>query len=470
MPFAAISADPGAFCTAAGRPPASTAPAGVASGRERTLAGSRPFAQLIVTEGQQPRLLDLEGKLEKVLSGLGPLAALDEALSRFSSSAPAADAPAGCVIALAYDAAPHFLGVKFRTRGDDPFGRPLLVASFYEAVLVRDSPDEPVRALPTGLTHPDWESAEARVRLRCRQLEERLASSRPAEVREAPAPLSPPVGSSLTDGDYRSAIAAAQRYIAAGDIYQVNLSQRLEIPLPAGVTLPALWERLIATHPTGWSAYFDMGPAGVLLSNSPECFLRRRGEIIETFPIKGTRPNVRNPERMRAELAGNTKELAEHRMIVDLERNDLGRIAQVGSVRVTAREYVETYPTLHHLVSCVRARLSPKTPLTDVLAATFPGGSITGAPKRRAVEIIDELEPVRRGFYCGTLGTLARDGTADFNILIRSAWFNGVALTYSTGGGIVADSDPEAEVAESWLKARAFLQACGIDMPQGESE
>ena len=260
--------------------------------------------------------------------------------------------------------------------------------------------------------------------------------------------------------DYRAAVRRALAYIAAGDVYQVNLAQRFSIlDAPPSATVFA---RLQRRHPMPFAAYVDGGDF-VLVSNSPECFLRRRGAQVATFPIKGTRPRgdtAAADAALRAELRTSAKEQAEHVMIVDLERNDLGRVCRTGTVTVPELAVARTFPSVHHLVSDVRGELRAGTSTGGLLRATFPGGSVTGAPKIRAMEIIDELEPVARGFYTGAVGFVAA-GTGDLvlNLAIRTGVATTEGFTYHAGGGIVADSDPECEYEETLVKSRAFLAA-----------
>jgi len=269
----------------------------------------------------------------------------------------------------------------------------------------------------------------------------------------------PRAAADVSEAAYLAAVRSILDYIAAGDVYQVNLAQRFSVadpPAPA-----ALFVALQRQHPMPFAAYIDGGDF-TLVSNSPECFLRLEGDRLATFPIKGTRPrgaDARRDYAAAAELHADPKEQAEHVMIVDLERNDLGRVCGIGTVRVDEFAHVVSFPSLHHLVSKVSGRLTPGTRLADVLRATFPGGSITGAPKIRAMEIIDELEPVCRGFYTGAVGFIGFDGRAIFNLAIRTAVATPGKFTYHAGGGIVADSIPAREYEETLLKARAFFAA-----------
>jgi para-aminobenzoate synthetase component I len=261
-------------------------------------------------------------------------------------------------------------------------------------------------------------------------------------------------------------LAAIRRildYLAAGDAYQVNLTQPFGAPLVAPAW--ALFTRLARRHPVPHGAYLDVGGAAVV-ANSPELFLRRRGPCVETRPIKGTRPRGASPARdavLAAELRHDAKEQAEHVMIVDLERNDLGRIAVPGSVHVGPFAQVESHPTVHHLVSTVRAHVRDGVGIADLLCATFPGGSVTGAPKRRAMEIIRELEPGARGPYTGAFGLFHPSGDVELGLAIRTAVVAAGQVRWHAGGGIVADSDPERELAEAWLKTAALRVALGED-------
>jgi len=258
---------------------------------------------------------------------------------------------------------------------------------------------------------------------------------------------------------YEGAAQRVLEYIAAGDCYQVNLSHRLTVPLtgePWG-----LYERLRGISPAPYAAYLDCGDHQVL-SASPELFLRIRDGQVETRPIKGTRPRGRTPEEdaaLAAELLSSAKDRAELLMIVDLERNDLGRVCEYGSVHVPDLFRLESYSNVHHLVATVRGTVRPELGPLDCLRAAFPGGSITGAPKIRAMEIIEELEPVRRGVYTGAIGWMDGRGNAEWNIAIRTMVAQAGQVHLYAGGGIVADSDPAAEFDETMVKAEAMLRA-----------
>lgn len=261
------------------------------------------------------------------------------------------------------------------------------------------------------------------------------------------------------------AVSTALEYIHAGDIYQVNLARRLQTVWPEQTGYQASLElalRLTATAPAPFAFWFaDHDRNCALIGNSPERFLRvTPDQWVETSPIKGTRRQHPDddPEKMVAELLASEKDRAEHVMIVDLERNDLGRVCQTGSVGVFSLCQVISLPTVHHLVSTIRGQLRPEIGLAALLRATFPGGSVTGAPKIRAMEIIDELEPACRGPYTGATGWLGAAGDLDLALAIRTADYQQGRFSLWVGGGIVADSHPEDELAETWAKAAAFIQ------------
>jgi anthranilate synthase component 1 len=260
---------------------------------------------------------------------------------------------------------------------------------------------------------------------------------------------------------YLQGVARALAYIRAGDVFQVNLSRGWEVRFDAPLEPAALYQRLRLANPAPFAGLFDLGDAGAVVSASPERLVSVRGDLVETRPIAGTRPRLPGDDdagRIR-ELVGHAKERAEHVMLVDLERNDLGRVCQAGSVEVDELMAVESYAHVHHIVSNVRGRLRADVTPGAVLRAVFPGGTITGAPKVRCMQVIAELEGVGRGAYTGAMGWLNRDGDLDLNILIRSAEVEGARVRFRTGAGIVADSEPARELDETRAKARGMLQA-----------
>ncbi|MFO0950873.1 MAG: aminodeoxychorismate synthase component I [Isosphaeraceae bacterium] len=269
------------------------------------------------------------------------------------------------------------------------------------------------------------------------------------------------LASNFTRAEYLDAVRTCLEYIAAGDIFQANLSQRFSAH---GKVEPLdLYLRLRSFSPAPFSAFLAWDDLAVV-SASPEWFYQTRGPRLVTRPIKGTRPRGLGTEedrRLAAELASSPKDRAELTMIVDLERNDLGRVCRYGSVRVVDALTVETFAQVHHLVATVEGLLRPGVGPVDVIRAMFPGGSITGAPKIRAMQVIDELEPTRRNLYTGAVGYLSRGGASGFNIAIRTILVEGDRASFQVGGGIVADSDPCAEYDETLHKGRGLRAVLG---------
>ncbi|MHB1155146.1 MAG: aminodeoxychorismate synthase component I [Eubacteriales bacterium] len=257
---------------------------------------------------------------------------------------------------------------------------------------------------------------------------------------------------------YIDMVENAREYIRNGDIYQVNLSQRFESSI--AIEPKEIYFRLRECSPAPFSAYLNFDKVKVI-SSSPERFLKISGRDIETRPIKGTRPrgsDVRTDELMKNELLNSEKEHAELTMIVDLERNDLGKICELGSIVVQSHFEIEAYVNVFHAVSTVSGKLKDDIDIIDCLFATFPGGSITGAPKIRAMEVIEELEPIKRGIYTGAVGYIGFDGTTDLNIAIRSIIVKDKKAFYNVGGGIVWDSIAENEYEETLHKGSKMME------------
>ncbi len=374
-----------------------------------------------------------------------------------------------------------YLGYEFASvldRVPPPRVRDLPLADallcLYDWVIAWDHQTGEAWIISTGIPATGHERAE-RARERLRSIRKRLTDQSPARmsggsvpmtsgvakplVVPPPSPEGPPLRSTFTAADYRNAVAQVREFILAGDIFQANLSQRFDAPLP----LPPFdtYRELRANNPAPFGAFFQTGEAAVL-SISPERFLSldpREGRV-ETRPIKGTRPRGSEPgidERLAQELLVSEKDRAENVMIVDLLRNDLSRVCRAGTITVSELCSLERHPTVHHLVSTIIGRLTPGEDAFTLLRAAFPGGSITGAPKIRAMEIIAALEPTARHVYCGSIGYISLTGAMDTSIAIRTAVAARGRLYFSAGGGIVADSDPEAEYRETLDKAHAFL-------------
>jgi len=347
-----------------------------------------------------------------------------------------------------------------RTRYDD-LAIPDVMLGLYDWVIAWDHQTKRAWVISTGIPEQGAARRERAAR-RLAFVKERLAERRSDRLAAPsyPVPDVPGLRSNFTREGYLDAVARVIEYVYAGDIFQANLSQRLEAPL-AGTPFE-LYRRLRQRNPAPFAAYLAFGDV-VVVSSSPERFLCvDAGRRVETRPIKGTRPRGVGPEHDAAlalALAESDKDRAENVMIVDLLRNDLSRVCQPGTVRVPELFALEHYQTVHHLVSTVVGELAPELDALDLLRAAFPGGSITGAPKVRAMQIIAELEPTQRGVYCGSIGYLSATGALDSSIVIRTYLVVGRDVYFQVGGGIVADSDPEQEYRETLDKARGLIAA-----------
>lgn len=279
-----------------------------------------------------------------------------------------------------------------------------------------------------------------------------------------PNPAMPPEAGVVTDDPperYLEACRRALEHIAAGDVYQANLARAWRTAIPGSETAATLYQRLRNANPGAFAGAAAL-PGFTLLSSSPERLVRVQGRQVDTRPIAGTRPRrPDNDASAIAELTGSPKERAEHVMLIDLERNDLGRICAAGTVRVDEFMAVESYAHVHHITSNVSGTLRPDVTPGAVIRALFPGGTITGCPKVRCMQLIGDLEGVGRGAYTGAMGYLARDGSLDLNILIRTMTLRGGEIELRAGAGIVADSIPERELEETRAKARGLLRALG---------
>ena len=350
------------------------------------------------------------------------------------------------------------------SRARDDLALPDFVLGFYDVVGAFDHQNREAWLFSSGLP---LEGAE-RAAHAARRLERfARALERPAP---SPAPIARPPGqvvharSPFTPESYRIAVGAVQELIRRGDIFQANLSQRWTLAHDAadpGVLAATLHRALARFSPAPHAAFFGARDHAIA-SASPERFLELRGRRVETRPIKGTRPRSADPAedaRLREALRASAKDRAENVMIVDVLRNDLGRVCESGSIETPELCALESFPQVHHLVSTVTGRLRDDRDAFDLLRACFPGGSITGAPKIRAMEILDQLEPVRRHIYTGSLGYVDWRGDADWNIAIRTLLVTPAAVHLAAGGGITADSDPQAEYDETLVKAEGPRRA-----------
>ncbi|MDD5223702.1 MAG: aminodeoxychorismate synthase component I [bacterium] len=418
-------------------------------GRGRyTFMGSRPFLTLS-SRGSRVRLSS-GGKSRHFRAD--PFSTLQKLLQGLRVKNPASDIPfpGGAVGYFSYDLC-RFLEKLPRPARDD-LKLPDLHLGFYDQVLAYDHWQK--RWTLSFLDRRGIKLSQDKNSF-LRQL-----TKPPAPCPRPPAPQARPrLVSNFTRREYLAAVRKIIGYIREGEVYQVNLSQRFSLPLSSPPF--SLYRKLRERNPSSFGGYLDF-PGLTVVCSSPERFLRLEGEKVETCPIKGTRRRGRNPAedaRLRRELRESPKDRAELNMIVDLERNDLGRVCRYGTVRVKEHARLETHPTVFHLVSTVEGRLRKDLDVVDLLHAAFPGGSITGAPKIRAMEIIAELEPQARSLYTGSLGYIGFDGRTDLNIVIRTILIRNGTAHFHVGGGIVADSDPEAEYEETLVKGRALKEA-----------
>ena len=305
--------------------------------------------------------------------------------------------------------------------------------------------------------NPEQADAYALAKQRLNELTRRLRL--PVDIPHAPAMHGGEARSEFGEAAFKQAVVKAKQYIFDGDIMQVVLSQRMAQPFPAAPL--SLYRALRSVNPSPYMFYYDMGDHHVV-GASPEILVRLEGDAVTVRPIAGTRPRGKTPQQdaeLAQELLADPKELAEHLMLIDLGRNDIGRVAQNGTVKLTEKMIIERYSHVMHIVSNVEAELKPGLNAMDVLKATFPAGTVSGAPKVRAMEIIDELEPSKRGIYAGAVGYLGFNGDMDLAIALRTAVVKDNMLYAQAGAGIVADSVPDSEWTETLNKARAVLRA-----------
>ena len=404
--------------------------------------------------------VELTGPAGRVVTEEGPWDLLQRLLRRYSVDRVEGLPPfvGGAVGYFGYDLG-RTLERLPATATDE--GLPELDLGFYDWVLAADHLSGESWIVATGL--PTGEKAAARARVA--EIQERLHAA-PSPSSNAKSLEAPRLRSNFRRADYLRAVERAREYIAAGDIFQVNLSHRLEDEWN-GAAWP-LYEQLRAASPVSYGAYLDLGEAKVL-SASPERFLKLDGRWIETRPIKGTRPRGSAPDEDRAlgaQLLASEKDRAENLMIVDLLRNDIGKVSRLSTVQVPKLFDLERHASVWHLVSTVCGELKPGLDAMDLLRACFPGGSVTGCPKIRAMEIIEELEPVRRGVYCGAIGYLSFTGDMDTNIAIRTLVLKDGRMHLQVGGAVTHDSDPGSEYAETLAKGQALLEALGARLEE----
>jgi len=434
--FEAVAAEPWSMLLDSGA-------AGAVHGRH-DLVVADPTATL-VTRGDET-LIDRRGTCSH--SHEDPFALLRTLLGDAARAVPGLPFAGGAVGYFAYDLVRRLERIREIVR--DGAGIPDMAVGIYDWAVVVDHETRRTRLVGAG--------RDPRTRERWSELRRRFATPAAAPA-AAPFRVTGEARANFDRAGYRAAFDRVHAYLRAGDCYQVNLAQRFEVPAHGDAW--SAFRHLRGINPAPFAAYLHT-PGARVLSVSPERFLQVAPDgYVETRPIKGTRPRSEDPARDRAlagELATSAKDRAENVMIVDLLRNDLGRVCVPGSVHVPRLFEIESFPTVHHLVSTVAGRLAPGRHALDLLRASFPGGSITGAPKIRAMEIIEELEPNRRGVYCGAIGYIGFDGAMDTNIAIRTLVHAAGMARFWAGGGIVIDSDADAEYQETFDKAASMLR------------
>jgi para-aminobenzoate synthetase component 1 len=419
--------------------------------------GSEPF---LVMNSRGSEITLIRGQEHKVHHG-NPFDTLGKLLELYKLEYCPTPVPfvGGAVGYFSYDLC-HFVEHLPSTTMDD-FELPECYFAFYDAILAFDHLEGKTYVIATGFPELKEGQRLNRARTRLEDIKKWLrpgysviaASRNPAENEEIM------VTSNFTPDEYIKAVNRVREYIAAGDVFQVNLSQRFQ----ADLEIPPyeLYKMLRRVNPSPFASYLNFDRVAIV-SASPERFLKVQGDLVETRPIKGTRPRGRDPredQSLAQELTHSNKDRAENVMIVDLERNDLGRVCRYGTIKVTELAILETFPTVFHLTSTIVGRLHRGKSDIDLLKATFPGGSITGAPKVRAMEIIDELEPTKRSVYTGSIGYLSFNGDLDIDIVIRTFIIKDNRAYFQVGGGIIYDSNSEAEYIETLDKAKALIQA-----------
>ncbi|MBI4267292.1 MAG: aminodeoxychorismate synthase component I [Chloroflexi bacterium] len=425
--------------------------------------GSDPF--LVMSSRGDAITLNRHGDLSRVTGN--PFDMLGDLLETYHLDARLSPVPfiGGAVGYLSYDLC-HFIERLPRKAVDD-LNFPECYFGFYDLVIAFDNLEGKAYIVSTGFPELEETKRIARANERLHEIKAKLLEAgvcqREAQGKAVSSSVKQaPLRGGFTHQEYVAAVEKCRQYIIDGDIFEVNLSQRFEAELMG--TPYELYQCLRQINPAPFACFLGFDDISVV-SASPERFLRLQGDRVETRPIKGTRPRGKTPsgdEALAKALLTSPKDRAENMMIVDLERNDLGRVCLFGTVKVTELAVLETFPTVFHLTSTVVGQLKDGKNAIDLLKATFPGGSITGAPKVRAMEIIDELEPTRRSVYTGSIGYLSFNGDIDLNIAIRTFLVKGRKVYFQAGGAVVYDSVPEAEYQETLDKATALIDALNI--------
>lgn len=359
---------------------------------------------------------------------------------------------------FAYDLYQHLEDLPLHQVDDMQF--PDMVLGFYDLVMAWDHRQKKAWIFSSGFPCADNAARAARAKARMTWLLSFFWDKSQVLLGQNTAVRSDAIMADMGSQQYESSVRQVIDYILAGDIFEANISQRFQMDVPDGFCLPTLYARLRKLNPAPFAAYLQFD-AVTLISASPERFLRVENNDVESRPIKGTRPRgLTESEDLRyaEELRYSEKDHAENVMIVDLLRNDLSKVCQNHTVKVPQLCGLESYATVHHLVSVITGRLKPGCDALDLFQASFPGGSITGAPKIRAMQIIAEIEPTARGPYCGSVGYIGFNGNMDSSIVIRTFAVKNHRLTFQSGGAVVADSQPAEEYAETFVKAHALYR------------
>ena len=434
-----------------------------------SVQGGERFGRYSIIGLSSPTRIVVHGHQVLVLTGnriaereddTNPLDFIDHYMKRFRA-APVAGLPRFCgglVGCFGYDTVRYVEKKLTRTAKIDELGTPDIVLLLSEEIAVVDNLSGKLTLVVYA--EPGVPGAYQKAQARLKELLAKLRES--VEIpSETPKPSQPAV-SLFGEAQYKQAVLKAKQYITDGDIMQVVLSQRMTKPF--GASPLALYRSLRSLNPSPYMFYFDFEDFHVV-GASPEILVRLEGDTVTVRPIAGTRKrgtSFEEDQALASELLADEKECAEHLQLLDLGRNDTGRVAKIGTVKLTEKMVIERYSHVMHMVSNVEGKLQPGLDALDVLKATFPAGTVSGAPKVRAMEIIDELEPVKRGIYAGAVGYIGFHGDMDLAIAIRTAVLKDGHLYVQAGGGIVADSTPEAEWQETQNKARAVLRAAEL--------
>lgn len=423
---------------------------GAVKGWEYSFAGTRPFL-IFRSKGKQTEIIT-DSRKEEIVGN--PFDILKEILAKYKNIPSFPLLPWVAVGYFGYELSSHIEELPQTTIDD--LHLPDCYLCFYDTIIIFDQLGRRIQLFSSELSGKKSISPEEVVE-KLHQAKKEIKNPPTLSEKEPPS-----IASNFCKENYLEAIVKAKDYIARGDIYQVNLSQRLVTE--AELSPFELYRRLCTLNPSPFASFLNFEGVSVV-SSSPERFLRLKEREVETCPMKGTRPrgkNAQEDKRLEKELLFSEKEKAELVMIVDLERNDLGRVCEYGSVRVRKLRNLEKHPTVFQTTATIVGMLREDKDIIDLLRASFPGGSVTGVPKIRAMEIIDELEPTRRSIYTGAIGYIGLTGEMNLNIAIRTFLIKDGKVYFQVGGGIVADSEPQREYDETLVKARALIQALGI--------